>query len=271
MSAGADQALAALAARGVCEAVDVAFVLGTGLGALAQHVEDALIIPYEELPGFPKPSVSGHSGRLVIGRQHGRRVAHLQGRAHFYEDGDPRAMAVPIEVVARLGCKALVLTAASGSLRAEMPPGSLVLIEDHINLNGPNPLMGEKGDGRFVSLTDAYDAALRARLRDAATHAGLVPREGVYMWFSGPSFETPAEIRMARVLGADVVGMSLVPEAILARHLGLRLAAISMITNYAAGFQGGAPTHEQTRATAAGGVLALKALVTAFLQRMTQP
>ena len=266
MSPAVNQALAVLKQRGVTQGVDVAFVLGTGLGQLAESVEDAIVVPYVDLPGFPRPTVSGHSGRFVVGRQNGKRVAHLQGRSHFYEDGDPRAMAIPLEVLERLGCGALVLTAAAGSLRPEMPPASLVLIEDHINLNGPNPLVGEKGDARFVSLVDAYDPALCSRFRAAAVQAGLAVPGGVYMWFSGPSFETPAEIRMARTLGADVVGMSLVPEVILARHLGLPLAAVSMITNFAAGFHGGAPTHDQTRAIAAEGAQALARLVMAFLQ-----
>jgi purine-nucleoside phosphorylase len=269
MIGDADQALAALAARGITGHVDVAFVLGTGLSDLAQQVEDAVTIAYAEIPGFPRTSVSGHSGQFVFGRQQGRRVAYLQGRAHFYEDGDPRAMAVPLELLARLGSGALVLTAASGSLRPDMAPGSLMIVNDHINLSGRNPLIGVKGDGRFVSLLDAYDPNLRDHFFDAAKRAGLRVAEGVYMWFSGPSFETPAEIRMARTLGADAVGMSLVPEVILARALGLRVAAISMMTNYAAGFQGGAPTHDQTRAIAAEGALALQMLIEAFLKGMT--
>ena len=271
MTGGAQEALATIAARGVAGPLDVAFVLGTGLGEMAEAVENAVTISYADLPGFPRPGVSGHAGKLVVGRQNGQRVAYLQGRAHFYEDGDAAVMATPLETLAKLGCGALVLTAASGSLRPDIPPGSLMLVGDHINLSGANPLIGARGDQRFVSLVDAYDPPLRAALSAAATRAGVALPEGVYLWFSGPSFETPAEIRMARLLGADAVGMSVVPEVILARRHGLRTGAVTMITNYGAGFAGGAPTHEQTRATAAQGALALRALIDRFLQEWKSP
>ncbi len=250
---------------GLSGAVDGAVVLGTGLNDIAQGRDVMFDLSYEDLLGFPKPSVSGHAGRLLGVKIDGRTILFLQGRGHFYEDGDARAMAVPLETLSLLGCKALLLTAACGSLRHDMRPGDLMMLRDHINLGAPNPLIGVKGDARFVSLVDAYDHGLCEQLRKAAQDRNLPLHEGVYMWFSGPSFETPAEIRMARILGADAVGMSVVPEVILARYYGLRMAAVGMMTNYAAGFDGGAPTHEETRRVGAQGAVGLKRLIDQFL------
>ena len=258
--------LAVLRARGVEGPLDAAIVLGTGLGDMAARMSEAVSISYGDLQGFPAPTVSGHAGRLVVGRCGGRRVAFLQGRGHYYENGDPRAMAGALETLALLGCGALVLTAASGSLRADLGPGGLMLVADHINLNGLNPLIGVHSEDRFVNMLDAYDPGLRAQMRAAALRLRLPLPEGVYMWFSGPSFETPAEVRMAGILGADAVGMSVVPEVILARRLGLRICAVSLITNHAAGYAGGAPTHDQTKAIAATGASALATLLDAFLE-----
>lgn len=261
-------ALTCLRQAGIKGPIDVAFVLGTGLNVLAQSVEPEVEIAYEMLPGFPRPSVSGHAGRVIVGRWHGKRVLFLQGRGHFYEDGNARVMATPLQMLAQLPCKRLILTAACGSLRDDAPPASLMLISDHINLNGPNPLIGARGDERFVSMVNAYDPALREQFAKAARQCNLRLTEGVYMWFSGPSFETPAEIRMARMLGADAVGMSLVPEVILARSLGLRVAAIGMMTNYAAGFAGGAPTHAQTRSVGQDGATGLHHLLDHFMKEL---
>ena len=258
--------LAALRAHGVDGPLDAAIVLGTGLSGLAESLSEAVAISYANLPGFPKPGVSGHAGRLVVGRSHGRRIAFLQGRAHYYESGDPRVMAGALECLTALGCGALVLTAASGSLRADLPPGGLMLITDHINWSGLNPLIGVRTDDRFVSMVDAYDPALRARFLTAAARSGVALPEGVYMWFSGPSFETPAEIRMAGLMGADAVGMSVAPEVILARRLGLRVGAVTLITNYGAGYQGGAPTHDQTKSIAAIGAQSLATLLDSFIE-----
>ena len=259
-------ALAVLKAAGLSGPVDAAFVLGTGLNELAASITPEIEISYEDLPGFPRPSVSGHAGRLIAGTWQGKRVLFLQGRGHFYEDGNAHVMSVPIEVLAKLNCKRLVLTAACGSLREDLSPSSLMLVTDHINLNGPNPLIGARGDERFVSMVDAYDPALQEAMKSAAAQADLALGRGVYMWFSGPSFETPAEIRMARILGADAVGMSLVPEVILARALGLRVAAIGMMTNYAAGFAGGAPTHTETQRVGREGAAKLQHLLAAFVK-----
>jgi len=258
--------LAVLRAHGVEGPLDAAIVLGTGLGDMAARMSEAVSVSYADLPGFPAPTVSGHAGRLVVGRCGGRRVAFLQGRGHYYENGDPRAMAGAIETLAALGCGALVLTAASGSLRADLPPGGLMLVADHINLSGLNPLIGVHSDDRFVNMLDAYDPGLRSQMQAAAQRLGLPLPEGVYMWFSGPSFETPAEVRMAGLLGADAVGMSVVPEVILARRLGLRVCAVSLITNHAAGYAGGAPTHDQTKSIAATGASALATLLDAFVE-----
>lgn len=261
-----DPALAALAARGLDATIDVALVLGSGLGDFTKHAREAVAVPYSELPGFPKSGVSGHAGRLVLGRVEGRRVGLLEGRAHYYEHGDPRAMLAPLCVARGLGARALLLTNAAGSLREDWPPGSVVALADHINFSGPNPLVGDHGDARFTPMTGAYDADLRMRLRAAAAASGGAIGEGVYMWFSGPSFETPAEVRMARMLGADLVGMSTVPETILARRLGLRVAALSLVTNYGAGFGGGDPSHEETRLVARAGADRLAGLLAAFLR-----
>lgn len=254
-----------LRAAGV-ERADWAVVLGTGLGGFADAIENAVTIPYEAIPGFPKSGVSGHAGRLVAGRIGTARVVALQGRAHYYERGDAAAMRAPIATLAALGVGALILTNAAGGLREDLSPGTVALINDHINFSGHNPLIGEEGDARFVPMVNAYDPALNARFRAAAARMGLALPEGIYMWFSGPSFETPAEIRMAHGLGADLVGMSTVPEVILARRYGLRCAALSLVTNFGAGIHGGAPSHDETRAVAAAGGARLVALLTETLR-----
>jgi purine-nucleoside phosphorylase len=222
-------------------------VLGSGLGSLVDEVRDAIRVPYSDLPGFPVSAVSGHAGELVAGYLGKTPVIVLAGRVHYYEHGNANAMRGPLEVLMGLGVKSLILTNAAGSLREDMPPGSVMQITDHINYSGMNPLIGEPSDGRFVGMTSAYDAELSAAMRDAAEAEAIDLAKGVYMWFSGPSFETPAEIRMARVLGADAVGMSTVPEVILARFFGLRVAAASVITNYGAGMTGGELSHEETK------------------------
>ncbi|MEP9386510.1 purine-nucleoside phosphorylase [Mesorhizobium sp. KR9-304] len=226
---------------------DVAIVLGSGLGPLAGEVKNPIRIPYADLPGFPKSGVSGHAGEVVAGDFAGRPVLLLAGRAHYYEHGDAAVMRPALEALAGIGIKKLILTNAAGSLHADMPPGSVMLITDHINFSGTNPLFGEQDDRRFVGLTEAYDAGMRAAIEEAANATGTPLSRGVYMWFSGPSFETPAEIRMARVMGADAVGMSTVPEVILARFLGLRVAAASVVTNLAAGMTGGELSHQETK------------------------
>lgn len=225
----------------------VALVLGSGLGALVDEVVDAVRIPYADLPVFPKSGVTGHAGELVAGDLEGSPILMLAGRSHYYEHGNAAAMRPVLEVLAGIGIDQLLLTNAAGSLDAEMAPGSVMLITDHINFSGTNPLFGEPTDRRFVGMTEAYDPAMRAAFEAAAKASGTPLHKGVYMWFSGPSFETPAEIRMARVFGANAVGMSTVPEVILARFLGLRAAACSVVTNYAAGMTGNELSHQETK------------------------
>jgi xanthosine phosphorylase len=230
-----------------------ALVLGSGLGGVADAVQDAVRFPYAELPGFPVGGVAGHAGQLVLGELGGLPVAVLQGRAHLYEGIDPGALAVPVRTVRALGADIIVFTNAAGSLRHEVGPGRLMALTDHINLTGLNPLTGPNDDAigeRFVGMGRAYDPELLGRLRSAAVELGVELAEGVYLAVPGPSFETAAEIRAFRVLGADAVGMSTVLEVIAARHCGLRVAAVSAITNLAEGMSSEALSHEGTLAAA---------------------
>lgn len=244
----------------------VGVILGSGLGGFADEVEAATTIPYAELDGFPPTTVGSHAGRLVLGTVGATPVAVMQGRAHYYERGRIDEMAVPIRALAAAGCEAVLLTNAAGSLRLDMPPGSVMAIADHVNFTGQNPLFGTTGDGRFVDMVDAYDPALRAKLMAAARAVEVRCHEGVYVFFSGPSFETPAEIAAARVLGADAVGMSTVPETILARHAGMRVAALSLMTNFAAGLVPGALAHDQTLAVAGAASGGVRKVLRRFLE-----
>ena len=262
------EAAAYLRARGFDQRFDCAVVLGTGLGKLADDLEEPVSLPYAEIPHFPRPAVSGHPGRLIAGRIERKRLLLFQGRAHTYETGDAAAMRVPIGVVAALGAPPLVLTNAAGSLKLDLRPSSLVVLTDHVNFSGMNPLIGDRGDARFVNMAGAYDERLRKKLKLAAAASGISLHEGVYMWFSGPSFETPAEVKVAKQLGADLVGMSTVPEVILARYFGLKVAALSIVTNFAAGVAGGSPSHAETRDTAAGAAAGLRRLIRAFVSRI---
>ncbi len=239
----------------------IAIVLGSGLGSLVDEVSDAIRVPYAELPGFPASGVSGHAGELVAGYLGGEPVMMLSGRVHYYEKGDPAAMRAVLEALAGLGVQSLILTNSAGSVRHDIPPGSVMQITDHINYSGMNPLIGEESDNRFVGMTTAYDPDLMLAMRNAAIRATVPLFGGVYMWFSGPSFETPAEIRMARLLGADAVGMSTVPEVILARFFGMRVAAASVITNYGAGMTGAELSHEETKDMAPVGGKRLAAIL----------
>jgi len=249
----------------------LAIVLGSGLGGVADAVGDPLAIPYDELPDFPVGGVAGHHGRLVLGTLGPTPVAVMQGRAHLYEGFDPRALAVPPRTMKALGVETLVLTNAAGSLRADIGPGRLVALSDHINLMGLNPLVGPNDDTvgpRFVGMDLAYDPALRTALHAAAAALGVALDEGVYAAVTGPSFETPAEIRMTQILGGDLVGMSTVPEVILARYYGLRVAAISVVTNLAAGIEGASPSHQETKDTAAEASEKFKRLIRSFVAEL---
>ncbi|MDP2118925.1 MAG: purine-nucleoside phosphorylase [Hoeflea sp.] len=242
-----------------------AIVLGSGLGSLVETVTDPVRIAYSDLPGFPESGVSGHAGEVVAGHIGSTPVIMLSGRVHYYEHGHADAMRVPLEALQGIGVTHLILTNAAGSLRQDMPPGSVMRITDHINFSGSNPLFGEPSDRRFVGMTNAYDADLARRMTAAAEATGTPMHEGVYMWFSGPSFETPAEIRMARTMGADAVGMSTVPEVILARFLGMKVAAASVITNFGAGMTGGELSHQETKDMAPIGGKRLAAILTRLI------
>jgi inosine/guanosine/xanthosine phosphorylase family protein len=253
---------------------DVALVLGSGLGGVADAVQDALVVPYAELPGFRATTVPGHAGRLVLGTLAGRRVAVLQGRAHVYEGASMAEVTSAVRTVAALGAATVLLTNAAGSLRAGAGPGTLMAVTDHINLMGVNPLAGPVDPGApspFVGMAGAYDPAVLEALHRAAAATGVALGEGVYLAVTGPSFETPAEIRAFRTLGADAVGMSTVPEVIAARHAGLRVGAVSVITNLAEGLGAEPLTHEATLAGAAAGADALARLIHAVLPELPGP
>ncbi|WP_313137471.1 purine-nucleoside phosphorylase [Paracoccus jeotgali] len=248
------------------EVPEFGLILGSGLGHLAQAV-DGVAIPYADLPGFPHAGVSGHNPHLVIGTLEGVRVAVFGGRAHYYESGRADAMRLPLQVLAEMGTAKLLLTNAAGAVNRDLCPGDLMLLSDHIAFAGTNPLLGERSDARFVPMTDAHDAELRTALKAAAQAEGVDLPEGVYGWFSGPSFETPAEIRAARVLGMDAVGMSTVPEIILGRFLGLRCAAVSVITNMGAGMSDESISHEHTKQMAPIGAAKLERVLRRFLRQ----
>lgn len=258
--------VALIRSRAGTEPVTLGLILGSGLGHLADAV-DGIAIDYADLPGFPHAGVSGHKPKLVIGDLEGVRVAVLGGRAHYYESGRGDVMRLPLEVLKALGAEALIATNAAGSMRPDIRPGDLMMLNDHINFSGLNPLIGEPSDARFVPMKDAYDPALRQALKLAAEAENLDLAEGVYAWYSGPSFETPAEIRAIRFLGADAVGMSTVPEVILARFLGLKAAAISTVTNMAAGLSDEAISHEHTKAMAPLGAAKLEKILRAYLRQ----
>jgi purine-nucleoside phosphorylase len=231
--------------------VSVAIVLGSGLGAFADDLTDAVAIPYEEIPGFARSTVEGHAGHLVIGKTGEVTVAAMQGRFHFYEGYSLEDVTFPIRVLKRLGVHTLVLTNAAGALNTEFAPGSLMVISDHINLLGANPLTGPNDDRfgpRFPDLTLVYAAELQNMVIEEARAMGMELRRGIYAALSGPSYETPAEIHMVRTLGADAVGMSTVPEAIVARHMAMQVIGISCITNLAAGVSNRPIDHSQVMA-----------------------
>ena len=229
-------------------------ILGSGLGDFADTLEDRLVIPYTDIPDFPAATVPGHTGALVFGRKHGHSIVCLQGRIHYYEGHPMSLLTMPVRMLAKLGVKTLVLTNAAGGVNTAYRPGDLMLITDHINFSGSNPLIGphepEFGP-RFPDVTDLYSANLRLKVKLAAVEAGITLRQGVYMMFSGPSYETPAEIRMARILGADAVGMSTVPEALVAAQCGIKVLGISCITNLAAGVSPHKLSHEEVMETTA--------------------
>lgn len=243
-----------LAAEGL-ESGSLAIVLGSGLGKFAETLEIRLTIPYHEIPQFPVSTVAGHAGRLLLAVEPATQKPFwaMQGRVHYYEGYTPDQVVFPVRVLRLLGVETLLLTNAAGGIRSDLGPGSFMLIRDHLNLTGMNPLRGPNLDElgpRFPDMTEPYDPTLRQILRGAAEEHGIVLTEGVYAGLAGPSFETPAEIRMLEILGADAVGMSTVPETIAARHAGMRVAAVSFIANKAAGKSERPLSHEEVFAAA---------------------
>jgi purine-nucleoside phosphorylase len=234
-------------------APEVGLVLGSGLGFLGDQVEEGVRLAYTELPGLPSSTVPGHAGRLVLGKLGGRPVAVMQGRFHFYEGYGMAQVTAGVRLLGRLGVQGLIVTNAAGGLRADLKPGDLMLIRDHINLMGTNPLIGpNRADWgpRFPDMSDAYARALRDQAKEIARGLNLPLVEGVYAAFTGPSYETPAEIRALGVLGADAVGMSTIPEVIAASHMGLGVVGISCISNLAAGISAQPLSHAEVTETA---------------------
>lgn len=231
----------------------IGLILGSGLGMLADEIEEKDIIPYEEIPGFPLSTVEGHAGELVLGKLEGKPVITMKGRFHLYEGHDLSAVTFPIRVMKRLGVETLLVTNAAGGINTSFEPGDLMLIKDHINLMYRNPLIGpneEEFGPRFPDMSTAYDLELRQIAMRVAEEQGIRLREGVYTAVLGPSYETPAEIRMMRTIGGDAVGMSTVPEVITARHAGIRVVGISCISNMAAGILPQPLSHEEVMETA---------------------
>ncbi len=252
-------------------APEIAITLGSGLGDLADHLVDAVQIPYGEIPHFPVSTVAGHKGQFVVGKLEGREVLCMQGRFHYYEGYDLKQVTLPVRVMKLLGISTLIVTNAAGGINTGFRPGNLMLIEDHLNLTGENPLIGENlevfGD-RFFDMTVAYDAEYRALAERLAAELNIPLQKGVYAWLTGPNYETPAEIRYLRAIGADAVGMSTVPEVLVARHSGLRVCGISCITNLAAGMGDGLLSHEEVKETADRVKVDFIRLVTALTGRM---
>lgn len=247
---------------------EVAIILGSGLGALADYIENAEVVKYADIPFWPRSTVIGHAGRLVVGYLSGKPVIVMQGRVHYYEGYTMEEVVFPTRVLGRLGAKSLVVTNASGGINTEIPPGTLYVITDHVNFMGTNPLIGENLNdfgSRFPDMTHAYDAEYIKKMETAAAKENIRLERGVYMGFSGPSFETPAEIRMARTLGADLAGMSTVPEVIVANHMSMRVCGISCVANFAAGIKDAKLTHMEVLEAMSGASDSIIRLIRAFM------
>jgi purine-nucleoside phosphorylase len=251
----------------------VGIILGSGLGGLSKSIADAVRIPFTEIPGFPEVTVAGHEGAVILGALGGREIVALSGRFHMYEGHPASLAAFPVRVFHALGAHDLFVSNAAGGISPRLAVGDLMMISDHLNLMGTNPLVGESQEGeiRFPDMTDAYNPGLRWLLRTTAESLGIKLREGVYAGLLGPSYETPSEVKMLRLLGADAVGMSTVPEVIVARALGMRVAGVSCITNAAAGVTGAALSHAEVLETTARVSAAFESLVTEFLARSSAP
>ena len=263
-------AAAAVRARlpGVDRTPQVGLILGSGLGGYAERLDDAASIDYADLPGFPRSHVVGHAGRLWLGTRRGARCVAMQGRVHMYEGHDAATAAFPARVLIALGARVLIITNAAGGLVADWPPGTLMLIRDHIDLLRDHPLRGpndERLGPRFPDMTRAYAPALRELVREAAARSAIDLQEGVYVAMPGPTYETPAEVRMLQTLGAHATGMSTVPEVVVANHMGARVIGLSCITNKAAGITGEALSHAEVTETAARVRTTFEALLDAIL------
>ena len=247
----------------------VGIILGSGLGMIADKIDDALILKYSEIEGFPQSTVVGHSGKMIIGKIGSVEVLCLQGRFHLYEGHRPQTIAEVIDALKIIGIRQLIITNAAGSLNPDFAPGSLMMLSDHINLSGHNPLIGKNKDDigpRFPDMSNAYDKDMRRRMKQIADKLHINLPEGVYLMVLGPNFETAAEIRAFRILGADAVGMSTVPEVIAAVHAGLKVLAISAITNFGTGIQSTPLTHQETITNAAHAADNLTALITNYIK-----
>lgn len=266
MRSESQQAAAALRARAGEVPVDLGLVLGSGLAAIAEQVISPVRLGYRDLAGFPRAIAGEDEPEIVVGALGTARAAVLKGRALYHESRDLSAMRVPLETLKLLGAEGVVLVNSAGSTRPELAPGALVAIKDHINLTGENPLLQAEGENRFTDMRGAYDAMMRERFALAAHGVGRKVSEATYMWFPGPSFETPAEIQAARVLGADLVGMSLVPEVVIARSLGLRVLAISMVTSYAAGVGAETADREDHRRVASAMTMSITRVLAKFFE-----
>lgn len=246
-----------------------AVILGSGLGSVADAVEDPLTIDYAAIEGFPRTTVAGHSGKMIVGRLGQSEVLCLQGRFHLYEGHRPQVIAEIVNALKAVGVNRLIVTNAAGSLNPEFTPGSLMLIKDHINFSGQNPLVGANDEStgpRFPDMSNAYDRDMRRQAKELAAKLGIILPEGVYLMVLGPNFETAAEIRAFRTLGADAVGMSTVPEVIAAVHAGIKVLAVSAVTNFGTGLQETPLSHEETIAGAARASSALTALITNYIK-----
>lgn len=270
-AAGESAALIAAAMPGPYRA---AIVLGSGLDALAERVEPEAVLPYAQIPNFPDTTVAGHAGRLVLGRLRESPVLLFQGRFHYYEGHPLDVVTFPVRVLARLGVRTLILTAAAGGIGDDLAPGSIVVLNDHLNLLGQSPLRGPNDDRfgpRFPDLSETYDRDLRELATREAIGLGIAVTEGVYACVAGPNYETPAEVRMLRTLGADVVGMSTVPEAIVARHLAMKILAFAVVANRAAGLQATPLSHAEVLETVQGVSTRLADLLEALVPRLNDP
>jgi purine-nucleoside phosphorylase len=267
------KAAKAIRKRAATQQPTFGIILGSGLGGLSKSIGDAVRIPFGDIPGFPEVTVAGHEGEVILGTLGGREIVALSGRFHMYE-GHPAALAAfPVRVFHALGTRDLFVSNAAGGISSRLAVGDLMMISDHLNLMGTNPLVGgaQKGEIRFPDMTDAYNPGLRWLLRTTAEKLGITLREGVYAGLLGPSYETPSEVKMLRLLGADAVGMSTVPEVIVARAWGMRVVGVSCITNAAAGVTGAALSHAEVLETTNRVSAAFESLVTEFLARSAAP